>query len=124
VCNENWSILWVDFKRRGLSGIGTKRAGPTAGIYSVMPCTKMAGVTIGISRNGLSAKRSALPEMQGSARNTAGCRHSRGRERVVHVCEGGDLGEGMLEAKAGAGVRHRAVAAQIIPHPNPPQLAG
>src|SRR6266852_4433995 len=38
---------------------------------------------------------------------------SRERDRVAHVGEAGDVGEGALEAEAEAGVRHRAVAAQI-----------
>src|SRR5260370_42266206 len=41
----------------------------------------------------------------------AGC--SREGDRVAHVGEAGDVGEGALEAEAEAGVRDRAVAAQI-----------
>src|SRR5882762_2246163 len=40
-------------------------------------------------------------------------RGSRERDGVAHVGEAGDVGEGALEAEAEAGVRHRAVAAQI-----------
>src|SRR5712672_3618585 len=38
---------------------------------------------------------------------------SREGDRVTHVGEARDVGEGALEAEAEAGVRHRAVAAQI-----------
>src|SRR5262249_23292132 len=40
-------------------------------------------------------------------------RRARERDRVAHVGETGDVGERPLEAEAEAGVRHRAVAAQI-----------
>ena len=55
--------------------------------------------------------------------NTARCQGSRERDCVAHVGEAGDVGEGALEAEAEAGVRYRAVAAQITPSPNPPPLA-
>src|SRR5215471_2154061 len=35
------------------------------------------------------------------------------RDGVAHIGEAGDIGEGALEAEAKAGVRHRAVAAQV-----------
>src|SRR5436305_830678 len=35
------------------------------------------------------------------------------RDRVAHIGEAGDVGDGALEAQPEAGVRHRAVAAQI-----------
>src|SRR5437660_12684313 len=38
---------------------------------------------------------------------------SREGDRVAHIGEAGDVGEGALEAEAEAGLRHRAVAAQI-----------
>src|SRR5580692_2968923 len=40
-------------------------------------------------------------------------RGSREGDRVADVGEAGDVGEGALEAEAEAGVRHRAVAAQV-----------
>src|SRR5271165_4816963 len=40
-------------------------------------------------------------------------RRSREGDGVAHVGEAGDVGEGALEAEAEAGMRHRAVAAQV-----------
>jgi hypothetical protein len=47
-------------------------------------------------------------------------RGSREGDRVAQVGEAGDVGEGAFEAEAEAGVRRRAVAAQITP----PQVVG
>src|SRR6266436_2349593 len=56
----------------------------------------------------------ANPIAKGVVRvNTARCQGSREGDGVAHVGEAGDVGEGALEAEAEAGVRHRAVAAQI-----------
>src|SRR6266481_965633 len=38
---------------------------------------------------------------------------SREGDGVAHISEAGDVGEGALEAEAEAGMRHRAIAAQI-----------
>src|SRR5438270_1933694 len=40
-------------------------------------------------------------------------RSAREGDRVAHVGEAGDVDEGALEAEAEAGVRHRAIAAQV-----------
>src|SRR5271169_6376360 len=46
----------------------------------------------------------SIPRVAGGARE---------RDRVAHVGEAGDVGEGALKAEAEAGMRHRAVAAQV-----------
>src|SRR5215831_6080129 len=48
--------------------------------------------------------RASIPRVAGRARE---------RDRVAHVGEAGDVGQRALEAEAEAGMRHRAVAAQI-----------
>jgi hypothetical protein len=60
-----------------------------------------------------SATTSAPCERSGRLRQYRVPRRSRERDRVEHVGEAGDVGEGALEAEAEAGVRHRAVAPQI-----------
>jgi hypothetical protein len=45
--------------------------------------------------------------------DTERCRGARERDRVAHLGEAGDIGEGAREAEAEARVRHRAIAAQV-----------